>query len=83
MQFPTSNATWTDLTLVYADTSNDPDIIPIPGAPVLYAALGTTPGVADVLVPSGYTGGPLPVLNETSTTPSSGASRWIWRTGTP
>ena len=43
IQFPQTNATWTDLVLIYTDTSNGPGT-PIPGSPVLYAALGTTPG---------------------------------------
>src|SRR5207248_3283845 len=39
--FPSSGATWTDIALIYTDTTN----IGLPfTAPVLYAALGTTPG---------------------------------------
>ena len=65
MQFPTQNAQWTDLSLVYVDTGNAQNFIPIPGAPVLYAALGTTPGDANNLVPSSYVVPPgLPVNSE-------------------
>ena len=45
MEFPQVNATWTDLALIYTDTSNNPNNGAVqPGCPVLYAALGTTAG---------------------------------------
>jgi autotransporter-associated beta strand protein len=45
LQFPQSGALWTDLALIYTDTTNNPDNGQVrPGAPVLYAALGTPAG---------------------------------------
>ena len=47
LEFPQTNVSWTDLALIYTDTSNSPGNTS-PGAPVLYAALGTTAGTGDI-----------------------------------
>jgi hypothetical protein len=48
LEFPQINATWTDLALIYTDTTNNPNNGNVRGAPVLYAALGTTAGTEDI-----------------------------------
>ena len=73
MQFPTQNAQWTDLSLVYADTIEQPELHPRSQA-VLYAALGTTPATRTTWFPAVMSSAPAsPSTASRSTTPSSGA----------
>ena len=58
MEFPQVNATWTDVALIYTDTSNNPNNGNVRGAPVLYAALGTTAGTELVNNAVFWTGSP-------------------------
>ena len=78
MQFPQSNATWTDLTLIYTDITN----LGLPSPfwqPVLYAALGTTP--ADVDPATGYNGED--INNAVFWSESPTANSPIWYVGDP
>ena len=70
MEFPQINAKWSDVALVYTDISNNPNNGSVRGAPVIYAALGTTAGTGGINNAVFWT------RNPTSTAP-------IWYVGDP